>query len=274
MASLFSAKTVENGQRTRPVSGADFILLVLLVISGFGIWAWVERSLTEILHYREPNEERFMLSRGVPRKQVELVEAQTELVELQKQLASARLEELKQNSAVATIESLYRDLGNNEASSRVPAEVVKLGSDAKMQARIANALVVSLEKRVPEVRAKAIKAADDLEQLKLNARDGFHKANAGYVILKPAITLVVTLVAVLLLVIIVDSIMWRLTRKRIASTPRFKPLLIVMAAVLILLGYQAFELVGAALVAILLLILVLRQINSTAKAEEADVVSE
>ena len=74
------------------------------------------------------------------------------------------------------------------------------------------------------------------------------------------------------LLFLVDLVLLLSTGQRIAKAKRFQPYLIVIALLLVLFGYQAFELAGAALVGIIVLIVVLRKIDWPRKSAKADAV--
>jgi hypothetical protein len=256
----------------RSVSGGDFVLLVLVVFAGFGIWFLVDRTLTHWFSSYQPNEERLMFDRGVTAQQAELTRAQTEIDELQKALTAAQLEQIKQEANIGTLVSAYPALADDASRNKAPSELVKSYWEAKRQEHTADAVVFALEGRLRERRSSARAVASAFQQNKLDAQVRFHRETALYLLAKPALSLLATFFIVFALLFLVDLVLLLLTGQRIAKAKRFQPYLIVIALLLVLFGYQAFELAGAALVGIIVLIVVLRKIDWPRKSAKADAV--
>jgi hypothetical protein len=257
MVNSLPATAQERQQRTRPVSGADFVLFLLLVITGFGVWAWCERGLT----LEEPNEERLLFSRGVTRQQAQVTAMQNEIDEVQKSLNAARLDQLKQDATIQTLATLHPQLANTTQSPVAP-EVIKSYQDAKTQAQITNALAGSLEQRLVLLRSNADQAASELEKNKLAVKTEFRKASDRYVLNKLVRKIGFTLAVVIPLLMVVRLVLWLLAkRKRMSTAEGFRPLLFPVVILLILIAYDAFGFAGAALAGIASLIVLLRQLR-------------
>ena len=272
MADPQPENSIQLSARKRSVSGGDFVLLVLIVIAGFGVWFLVDRTLTHWFHRYQPNEERLMFDRGVTAQQAELTRAQSEIDELQKALNAAQLEQIKQEANVRTLVSAYPALADEASRNKAPAELVKSYWDAKRQEHTANAVVSALEGRLQERKATTRAVASTFQQNKLDTQVRFHRETALYLLIKPALSLLTTFAIVFALLFLVDLVLLLVTGKRIAKMGRFQPYLIVIALLLVLFGYQAFELAGAALVGIIILIIVLRKIDWPRKSAKADAV--
>src|SRR5690349_7924585 len=87
------------------ISGAEIVLLALLVIGGIGIWAWVERGMRLLLH--EPNETSSREAHHVFELQDELLRVQNERHAFEANLTSARLDQLAQTSTITAITAAY-----------------------------------------------------------------------------------------------------------------------------------------------------------------------
>src|SRR4051794_16432935 len=109
---MVMGKSTQVEQTMRSPSGADLVLLLLLVMFGFGIWALVERGFTELLRSREPNQQKIMDRRDVTKHKAELADLQSEASETQKYLNAARLDQVKQNAAVQSFMNTYPELTN------------------------------------------------------------------------------------------------------------------------------------------------------------------
>jgi hypothetical protein len=257
MANSLPTKADEKIQRTRPVSGADFVLFVLLVVTGFGVWAWSERGLS----HEEPNEESLMFARGVTKQQAQLKDVESEIAEIQKSLSAVRVEQLKHDATIQTLGTLYPELTNPGQTTLAP-ETVNSYRDARMQAQIASTLATSLERRLASLNSNADQAASELEKNKLAVKTEFRRANDSYVLWKLARKIAVTLLVVIPLLVVVRLALWLLAkRKRMSTAEGFRPLLFPVVILIILIAYDVFGFAGAALAGIASVIVVLRQIR-------------
>ena len=258
MVNSLPAEAQERQQQTRPVSGADFVLFLLLVITGFGVWAWCERGLI----HEEPNEESLLFSRGVTRQQAQVTAMQNEIGDVQKSLNAARLDQLKQDATIQTLATLHPQLTNTTTQSPVAPEVIKSYQDVKTQAQITNTLAGSLGQRLVLLKSNADQAASELEKNKLAVKAEFRQASDRFVLTKLVRKIGFTLAVVVPLLIVVRLVLWLLAkRKRMSTAEGFRPLLFPVVILLILIAYDAFGFAGAALAGIASLIVLLRQLR-------------
>jgi len=251
--------TPDQSARRSP-SGADLVLLLLLILVGFGIWAVVERGLTEALRNQEPNEQKIMAAHGVTKEKAELTDVQNETAEVQKYLNAARLEQMKQNAAVASFSSIYPELAN--VPINVSSETTRAYIEARRQSQAATNLVSSLEERLDTLKTQANAISSQLEIHQEEAQSQFRWANGRYVVLKRVGTFVATLVIVIALMALVRWVLWLLAKNRRMSTAEgFRPFVFALAALVVLFAYDQFSYAGAAFVGILILLLWLRRIN-------------
>jgi hypothetical protein len=259
---------IPNDNARRSPSGADLVLLLLLILVGFGIWAVVERGFTEMLRDQEPNEQKLMEEHGVTKEKMDLTEVQNEIADVQKYLNSARLEVMKQNAAVQSFVSTYPELANSTSSNNVPADSVRGYVEAKRQSQAANSLVSSLEQRLETSKTRANAINSQLENHQEAAQSQFRRANFKYVVIKRLGTFVATLVIVIALMALVRWVLWLLAKnKRMSTVEGFRPFVFALAALVVLFAYDQFSYAGAAFVGILLLLLWLRRINWPKKSD-------
>ena len=254
-----SENSAPQVQRRRAVSGGEVILLVLVVIVGMGMWIWVEREFNEFFYHWEPNKERILASTGAHRTEIELAQLQGGLAETQKQLSDAKLDELKQQTTVAVLEQRHPDLlkGSTSPSS---AELARDYDGATTQLLISRSLVKALSEQLTRAAQEVQTTRDRLGTLQDAADSEFHRQNARYIVFKPLLTLLITLAAAFLGLMFVKAVMRLIPRKK-RDKREFSPVLLVVAVLLILFAYQAFQLAGAAIVSILLVSFVLFRIN-------------
>src|SRR5690242_15043756 len=231
MANPQATPPTANESARRSPSGADLVLLLLLILVGFGIWAVVERGLTEALRDRKPNEQKIMEEHGVTKEKAELTEVQNEIADVQKYLNSARLEVMKQSAAVQSFVGTYPELAHSTPSNNVPADSARAFVEAKRQSQAANSLVASLEQRLETSKTRANAISSQLENHQDAAQSQFRWANFWYVALKRVGTFVATLVIVIVLMMLVRWVLWLLAKKRRMSTAEgFRPFAFALAA--------------------------------------------
>lgn len=238
----------------RSPSGADLVLLLLLVLFGFGIWALVERGVAEALRSREPHEQKIMEAHGVIKLRAELTELQNEIADTEKYLNAARLDLAKQSATAESFLIIY--------SAGIPTETVNAYHEARRQEQAATTVVKSLEQRVADLKSKANTLNADLKSHQESAESEFHWARLRYTVIKRTATFVITLVLVMILLWLARVALWRLAHKRRMSTVEgFRPFELALAMLVVLFAYDQFSFAGAALAGILLLLLLLRRIN-------------
>ncbi len=262
MADPQTAKPNESDSKTRSVYGADFVLLVLLIMVGFGVWAMTERVITYIFRGLEPHDQKVMETHGVKKQQAELADTQTEASEVQKALNAARIEQVRQNIAVESFPTIYPELKETALSADPPAETLKAFQETKRQALMAKGLVSSLEAQLASLNGRAEDLDSKLEKSKEAADRDFQLRQGSYVLGKRLVTFVVTLLVVFVLLSLVRGSLWLLAkRKRMSTAEGFRPFVWSMAVLAVLFAYDQFNFAGAAFLAIVFLLLLLRWIE-------------
>jgi hypothetical protein len=268
MADPQTAKSKQNEVAMRSPSGADLVSLLLLILFGFGVWAVVERGVTELLRSREPNEQKILDAHGVTRQKAELADVKTETTEVQKSLNAARLEHLKQNAVVQSFVITYPDLASAASPVSVPPELWRAYTEAQRQQHSALSIVNALEARLTILKQQAESLAFEVEQKSGPAESQFRWATLWYNFVKRAGTIVITLAVVAGLLLLVRWVLWRLAAKKKMSTVEgFRPFELAFAALVLLFAYDQFSFAGAALVGVLLLLFVLRRIKWPLKSD-------
>lgn len=268
MADPQVAKPNPNENAIRSPSGADLVLLLLLVMAGFGIWAVVERGLTMALRRWEPNEQKIMAAHGVTAEKAELSDVNNEIAEVQKYLNTARLEQVKQSAAVLSFMTTYPGLVGTPAPPNYQPDVERAFAEARRQYEAANSVVKSLEDHLASLKTRASTIGADLDNHQQAAESEIRWKNGRYVVIKRVGTFFATLAIVIGLMWLVRGVLWWFAKKRKMSTAEgFRPFVFALSALAILFAYDQFGYAGAALVGVLLLLYVLRRINWPKKSE-------
>ena len=267
MADPLATKAKQNEEATRSPSGADLVLLLLLILFGFGVFAVVERGITRVLRGGQPNEQKILDAHGVTKKKAELTDVQNEIVEVQKSLNAARLEQLKQNAAVQSYAVTYPQLQDPSTAGNLPPETVKAYTETKRQALSTFTLVLGLEQRLAGLKPRQEVLSAEVDANKEAAEAQFSRANFWYGILKRGGTFVFTLVIVAVLLWVVRMVLWFFAGKKMSTVEGFRPFAWALAALVLLFAYEQFSFGGAALVGVLLLLLILKQIKWPQKSE-------
>ena len=256
------SQPIPNDNARRSPSGADLVLLLLLILVGFGVWAVVERGFTEALRSQEPNEQKIMQEHGVAKEKMDLTEVQNEIADVQKYLNTARLEQMKQDAAVLSFMSTYPGLAGTPAPPNSQPDVERAFTEARRQLEVANTVVKSLEHRLETSKTRAHAISSQLENHQEAAQSQVRRENFKYVVIKRLGTFVTTLVIVIALMALVRWVLWMLAKNRRMSTAEgFRPFVFALGALVVLFAYDQFGYAGAAFVGILLLLLWLRRIN-------------
>jgi len=254
-----SSQTKSSGT----ISGAEVVLISLMVIVGMGIWVWTEREFNEIFHNREPNEERLLAERGVLQQQYELAQLQNDRSELQKQLIAAQLEELIQSSTKKTLVNLHPGVAAVVAKRVDSAEALKAYQEATAKQLVSATVVASLTQRLDVLKAVIAVNSRKIEKDKQAVSAEFHRARASFLLFKPAVVFAASALIVMLLLVIVQWAVSAATGNRVFRTSTMP--FLAIGALFILFAYQAFEVAGAAIVSLVLLVILLRKIGWTGK---------
>ena len=240
------------------ISGAEIVLLLLLVIVGIGTWVWVDRVVH--LFFHEPNEARLQGKYHVFERQDELLRIQNESHAIEAQLISARIEQVVQNNSMTTISEVYPETKKYAEGSSAPsslADAIKAYRDARMKEQIARQLIITLDDKLkpfePQIEAARIR----LEDAKESASDRLRWYQTADAFWKRSTVLAITLLVGWLLFGLVRRLVPANAREIMWATQSRLPLLMVTGALFIMLAYQAFEVAGAALAAIVLLLVLL-----------------
>jgi hypothetical protein len=258
-------RSVEAGKVA--VSRADLILLVVLVVLGMGSWVWVDREVTLLLKDKEPREEQFQGQFRVPAQQANLSLAQSELKATQDQLVQARADYARQSATVDALVAMYPQLAGVAAPADVPRSVPAEGGpayqpylDARLKQEVAKRLIDALPLRLTVLQRDVDRADNELEEAQRSARQRYFQAQASYLLQKP-LWMSFAAFVILLVVASLMFVIQRMARPK-RRPPRFPlqaPLVLsgAIGSLAVLFGYQTFEIAGAALAGLLVLLIVL-----------------
>ena len=197
MADPQPAKPNAKEGAMRSPSGADLVLLLLLIMAGFGIWAVVEGGLSTALRRWEPNEQKIMAAHGVTKEKAELADTNNEIAETQKYLNTARLELVKQSAAVLSFMSTYPGLVGTPAPPNFQPDVERAFAEARRQYEAANSVVKSLEEQLASLKTRAAQISGELDDHEQAAESEFRWRNGRYVVIKRVGTFLATLAIVI-----------------------------------------------------------------------------
>jgi membrane-associated HD superfamily phosphohydrolase len=245
------------------VSGAEVILLVLLVVFGMGLCVWVERGFTWL--YPEPAQPVFLKPLGIEAKQEEL----TRLESLQKaaatQLDAIELDQLKQTATIISLEAQYPDIAKPNQKA-ISAEAQRSYEAAKTQKLAQDALTTLLNGRIVRLKSDAKVVSEELEPAKRFAAEELQRAKTRYLLAKLTISFLVPLIVVMVALTVLRSFLKRVAQRAMWTNQGVLPFLLVACALLILLAYQALEVAGAVFIAIILFLILLWKIDWSMRA--------
>ena len=251
-------------RRQLAVSGAEVILLVLLVVLGMGLCVWVERGFTWL--YPEPNEQQFLAARGISAKQDELTQLDASRKAAETQLAAVELDRLKQTATIISLEAQYPEI-SKPGTAGISAEAQRTYESARTQKLAAEAFITLLNARIKQLQTDAKSAAEKLDPEKRAVNKELQSAKTKYLFAKLAVSFLVPLLVVMVALFLLRAFLKRMARREIWTTRGGLPFLLVACALLILLGYQALEVAGAVFIAIVLFLILLWKIDWSMRAE-------
>jgi membrane-associated HD superfamily phosphohydrolase len=245
------------------VSGAEVILLVLLVVFGMGLCVWVERAFTWL--YPEPTQPVFMKPLGIEAKQEELMRLGTLQNAAETQLAAIELDQLKQTATIISLEAQYPDIAKPNQTA-ISTEAQRSYEAAKTQRLASEALTTLLNGRIVRLKSDAKVLSEELEPAKRFAAEELRRAKTRYLLAKLTVSFFVPFVVVILTLFVLRSFLKRVAQREMWTNQGALPFLLVACALLILLGYQALEVAGAVLIAIILFLILLWKIDWSMRA--------
>ena len=239
------------------ITWIELALLTLTVIAGMGIWIFVKQKVDLWQKTNEPIEATYQKQHDVPDKQAKYSFAQTELTTLQSKLIQERIDELRKYYLLENLTNAPKTATPASAapapSPTVNAELAKAKTDLEVTKRMTATLSSQQDEKIKAVAQAHI----DLEAAKLSASANFAQAQVDFVRHKRLVALMYAGIAIIALLVLV----WVLV-SAIGIAGRFKTRRTVMigsaaALLFILIGYEVFELAGAALIGILVVITIL-----------------
>ena len=235
------------------ISWIELILLCLLVLGGMAASVLVEKDVGDRLKPQEPSLSSFQQTENVVSLQAELTNAQAELKVLQEKLAESRFGLRRLSARIETLVASFPRL--NGLAYDAPPQV---RMEAGVSDRLTKVLLTDMGDVVRNVADKT--AALALAQRKAtqrfdDARDDFLQQKRWQVLRRSAATTGLLLLATLALVRFAAGLGGKLSGPSVMTWHSATTFAIAAALLTILLGYQTFELAGAAAAGVVVLIL-------------------
>jgi hypothetical protein len=258
---------VSYSQENKPLqaSGAEVVLLLLLVIFGMGLCVWVERAFT--WRYTEPTEQQFLGTPAITEKQDALTRLESLKKEVETQLVAAEIDRIKQTATIKSLETLYPEINKPQqgGSTSISDEVRKTYEAAKNQKLASEELTALLNGRVSQLKSEAKATSESLGPEKQAARRAFQNEKTKYLIKKLAVAFLVPFAVVMMGLFLVRSFLRGVVKRPVWTSQGPLAYAIVAGSLLILLGYQTLEVAGAVLVGLILFLIILWKINWSAR---------
>jgi hypothetical protein len=252
------------------ITWIELALLILTVIAGMGIWIYVKQKVDLWQKANEPLEATYQKQDDVPGKQAKHSFAQSELTTLQSKLIQEQIDELRKRYLVENLTNAPKTETPGTASPppasspTISAELEKAKTDLELTKRVTETLSSQQDEKVKA----AAQAYVDLEAAKLRASANFAQAQVDFLRHKRLVALryaAIAIIALLLLVWILVSVIGIAGR---FETRRTVVVGSAAALLFILIGYEAFELGGAALIGILVVITILALLPATKNPQQ------
>ena len=244
----------------------EIILIALLVSSALGIWMFVEQRVEEEFKQQEPNLESLQQEESLLTHQISFDATKKELEEVHKLLFQKRLEFKKQISEVNSLESAYPEISSTPLeSSKIPTKLNERYKTLIIDKSANENLIKTLEGEVNILQNQASKNskgllnAQDAASEKLENQKREFKSNKTKTKVRHSLAIVVPLMSIFSILILAFKLINRKKFKIQAASV----LGIAAGLQLILIGYQAFGLIGTALIGLAISILILAFLTLT-----------
>ena len=256
------------------ITWIELALLILTVIAGMGIWVFVKQKVDVWQKANEPLEATYQKQHDVLDKQAKQSFAQSELTTLQSKLIQERIDELRKGYLLENLTNAPKNTPQTAtpataSASPAPtpttnAELEKAKTDVEVTKRVIETLSSQQDEKIKAVGQAYI----DLEAAKLRASANFTQAQIKFLRDKRLVALSYAGIAIFALLVLV----WLLVSV-IGFAGRFETRRTVVvgsaaALLFILIGYEVFELAGAALIGILVVITILALLPATKNPQQ------
>ena len=227
------------------ITWIELVLLILTVVAGMGIWIVSKQLVDTWQKKNEPLELNYQKEANVINEQANLTAVQGEVTALQTKLTQERVEQVTKQYLIDRLSEAQKTQTPVPATSN--AELEK----AKTDLETSKGLISRLSTELANKQAASATAQIDLETAKRRSAANLAWAQLKFVWKKRAFALLGFVIAVVLLLVGVMKIAGRFNPS---------PAIVVGGAtafLLILVGYELFEFVGAAVIGVVIVILVL-----------------
>jgi hypothetical protein len=278
-------QTVGGPKRGAAVTRADVLLVALFILAGAGVSFLADRGLAWLAKGLEPREERTRLRYDVQWKRDGLAMTRKELAATEDQLIRARLDLSNQEATLGALDAVppppptpaqgvqtKADEAQQGATRRDGAAPLPTRAETLVRREAAARRVNSLVARLDALQQSANalrREADEAERLVAYDFGFWHVA---YKAARGAVTLALTLIVLWVFYKLARPLVSRYDA-RAAAAGRVRDSLfllkVVVAAVLILVAYQTFQVAGAALAGAVVLLLFLADMPWPSKPEAA-----
>lgn len=277
----------ETDEARIAITRAELVMLVVLVMLGVGVWAWVDAQVASYTRHREPREERVLLAHDLRQLEAELNLTREEHKQTGEQLIKARLEFYRHEAALtpgaaqatptpATTPAPTPSPRRTPSPASTPAGDTAAGAAAADTQAGAGptppatnaAARDASDRHVKLLGAELVKLQDKADSLALRVEEARAKAAAEFGreqvwhrLRRPAITLGVTTLLTLLMTGAL-LLAWRVARGGRGGAGALRPHVPTLAWLLcgllcVLYFYQAFDIAGAAFAGAFVLIVYL-----------------
>lgn len=242
------------------VSWIELLLLVLLVFSGMGAWAFTEKEVDSNLKPEEPKEDYFQRQAEVPILEEKLSSARSELAAVQAKLNEQKIDLAQQGFRLAALSAAHPELLDStppSATKTAPPEMHQAYDKAKIELEAAKNLVNTLnEELVKSIKTVADLSSDLAAAQKLSAQK-FNLAQQRFVTTKRMSTLLRTSIFIAVFMLTALALTYIVTGRQLVGIRLGVVFGAAALLLLVLLAYQAFEMMGAALIGTLIVIVIL-----------------
>lgn len=237
------------------ISWLEIILVTVLVASGMGIWVFVDQQVSQNLYSQQPDLEQFQQERQLPDRQRELKLAQDELVTTRKKLIEQKIELARHIAKLQALENVYPQLSQKTiAKPPLPPDLPKTFKAAQLEQATIKGLVQALATQALSIESQVANLTKAVFKAQESSSQDLQVAKIRYEWNKRLLTLMWSAGIVACIMSVIFFIVLGLSRWRTLTINLWLIFGAALTLQFILFGYQAFSVMGAALISTFLLI--------------------
>lgn len=246
--------------RKMAISWIELLLIAMLTLSGMGIWAFAEHQVSLYLKDQEPQEDYFQREAEVPILEGKLDIAKSELAAVQTKLNDQKLYLAQQEFKMAALAAAHPELvdpAHKPADDSATVELRKDYDKSRIELEATKNLVDALNKSLANDLNAVAGCSSDLAKARKSSAQKFVVSQDKFVRHRKLNTLLRASLFIAGFLLLAFLLTYILAAKQSSGIKRSVVFGGTTLLLLVLLAYQTFEVMGAAIAGTFILIFLL-----------------